>query len=221
VLGACSVLTEASKCPSRACRSAVSGPVEPAAARYGDLRVLPEQVQDSPAHLDGPSREWGEERRYCTRTSLGRSARETPSAAGNPAKGMRVGGIVRGGTRASSIPAGAAGALLAAGLQKAGPPVSRRGIPAQVFALVLEGFDASRLRDFEHVLRVAAILAFGLVAFIAVRSWLVPDDFGVYGFFRAGALDDNRAHPSSTRAAPPAWSATWRSSRRAAVAGTR
>ena len=52
-----------------------------------------------------------------------------------------------------------------------------------------------RLRDFEHVLRDAAILAFGLVAFIAVRSWLVPDDFGVYGFFRAGALDDNRAHP--------------------------
>jgi len=54
---------------------------------------------------------------------------------------------------------------------------------------------SGRFRDSEHVVRVVAILAFGLVLFIVVRSLLVPDDFGVYGFFRAGALADNRAHP--------------------------
>ena len=54
---------------------------------------------------------------------------------------------------------------------------------------------SGRFRDYEHVLRMAALFVLGVVVFIAVRSWMVPDDFGVYGFFRAGALDDNRAHP--------------------------
>jgi hypothetical protein len=45
------------------------------------------------------------------------------------------------------------------------------------------------------VIRVAAVFAIGFLAFVVVRHSLVPPDFGVYGFYRAGALDDARAHP--------------------------
>lgn len=46
-----------------------------------------------------------------------------------------------------------------------------------------------------HLVRVAALfLAAGLV-FVVVQGFLVPDDFGVYGHYRAGALDDNRNQP--------------------------
>jgi len=54
---------------------------------------------------------------------------------------------------------------------------------------------AGRFRDIEHVIRVALLFVIGFGTFVAVRSWLVPDDFGVYGFYRAGALDDARARP--------------------------
>jgi hypothetical protein len=50
-------------------------------------------------------------------------------------------------------------------------------------------------RHYEHVIRVAGLFAFGFVAFLIVRHLLVPADFGVYGFYRAGALDDVRARP--------------------------
>ena len=54
---------------------------------------------------------------------------------------------------------------------------------------------AHDFRDFEHLLRMAAIFVAGAVLFIVVRGLLVPEDFGVYGHFRAGALDDNRQRP--------------------------
>jgi hypothetical protein len=44
----------------------------------------------------------------------------------------------------------------------------------------------------EHLLRVAALFAFGFLLFLVVRALLVPADFGVYGHFRASALDANR-----------------------------
>jgi hypothetical protein len=47
----------------------------------------------------------------------------------------------------------------------------------------------------EHLLRVALLFAGGLVAFLLVRVLLVPEGFGVYGHFRAAALDDNRQRP--------------------------
>src|SRR5205823_1356173 len=46
-----------------------------------------------------------------------------------------------------------------------------------------------------HVMRVAAIFAIGLSGFLVLRWILVPRDFGLYGFYRAGALNDNRARP--------------------------
>jgi cytochrome c7-like protein len=52
-----------------------------------------------------------------------------------------------------------------------------------------------RFRHAGHVLRVAALFFFGFVAFLIVRAILIPPDFGVYGFYRAGALDDAKARP--------------------------
>jgi len=48
---------------------------------------------------------------------------------------------------------------------------------------------------YEHLVRVAALVAAAVLAFILVRGFLVPDDFGTYGHYRTGALDDNRALP--------------------------
>lgn len=54
-----------------------------------------------------------------------------------------------------------------------------------------------RFRDYEHVLRMAALFVLAVVAFIAWRSWMVPPDFGVYGHFRAGEdTSDRTARPS-------------------------
>lgn len=50
-----------------------------------------------------------------------------------------------------------------------------------------------RFEDYAHVLRVAAIFVVGLAVFLVVRAWLVPDDFGLYGHYRAQALETNRA----------------------------
>ena len=53
--------------------------------------------------------------------------------------------------------------------------------------------DASpppRLRDYGHVLRVAAVFTFGVLSFLIWRAWMVPDDFGVYGHYRAEALTE-------------------------------
>lgn len=46
-----------------------------------------------------------------------------------------------------------------------------------------------------HLLRVAALFVAGLFAFLVVRWLLVPADFGIYGHYRASALDDVRALP--------------------------
>lgn len=54
-----------------------------------------------------------------------------------------------------------------------------------------------RFRHAGHVLRVAALFAVGIVAFFIARWMLVPSDFGVYGFYRAGALNDVKARAVS------------------------
>lgn len=48
-----------------------------------------------------------------------------------------------------------------------------------------------------HLLRVAALFAAGLGAFFVLRAVLVPEGFGVYGHYRAGAIEANRARPIS------------------------
>ena len=52
-----------------------------------------------------------------------------------------------------------------------------------------------RLKDHEHLLRMLALLLLGIAAFLVLRSFAVPKDYGRYGPFRAGALDDNAAQP--------------------------
>ena len=47
-------------------------------------------------------------------------------------------------------------------------------------------------RDKEHLVRMAGLFAAGGVIFVIMRILLVPADFGQFGHFRAGALDDNR-----------------------------
>jgi hypothetical protein len=47
-----------------------------------------------------------------------------------------------------------------------------------------------RFRHAQHVFRVAGLFASGFIVFLIVRWIAIPPDFGVYGFFRAGALDD-------------------------------
>ncbi len=53
----------------------------------------------------------------------------------------------------------------------------------------------TRSGDYTHLLRMAALFAVGVAAFVILRWAMVPADFGVYGHFRAGALQDNMAHP--------------------------
>ena len=50
-------------------------------------------------------------------------------------------------------------------------------------------------RHSDHVIRILGLFAAGFALFIVVRYFLVPADFGVYGFYRAGALADARAKP--------------------------
>lgn len=47
-------------------------------------------------------------------------------------------------------------------------------------------------KDGEHLVRLAAIFVAGGMVFAAARTQLVPDDFGKYGHYRAGAIDDVR-----------------------------
>jgi len=52
-----------------------------------------------------------------------------------------------------------------------------------------------RFRDYEHVLRIAAIFAVGVILFIAWRGAMVPSSFYQYGHFRGDALHDVMAQP--------------------------
>lgn len=51
------------------------------------------------------------------------------------------------------------------------------------------------LKDAEHLLRVAALFLLGLAAFLLAQRLLVPEGFGRYGHYRAGALLDGRERP--------------------------
>jgi predicted CXXCH cytochrome family protein len=52
-----------------------------------------------------------------------------------------------------------------------------------------------QFRDVEHLFRLAAIFLAGVVVFLIARAILVPADFGVYGHYRASAVDDEMARP--------------------------
>lgn len=52
-----------------------------------------------------------------------------------------------------------------------------------------------KLKDAAHLLRLAWVLAAGLLLFVVVRGFLVPKSFGQYGHYRGNALVEARAHP--------------------------
>ncbi len=51
------------------------------------------------------------------------------------------------------------------------------------------------LRESEHLVRLVLVLGAGVVVFFAIRQAIVPKGFGLYGHYRAGALDDIAARP--------------------------
>lgn len=50
-------------------------------------------------------------------------------------------------------------------------------------------------RHYAHILRVFGLFAAGFTVFVIARYFLIPPDFNVYGFYRAGALDDIKRLP--------------------------
>jgi hypothetical protein len=52
-----------------------------------------------------------------------------------------------------------------------------------------------RFGNVQHVIRAAGIFLAGFLLFLIVRGRLVPADFGVEGFYRAGARVDAMARP--------------------------
>lgn len=51
------------------------------------------------------------------------------------------------------------------------------------------------MRDASHLLRLAAVLLAGVMAFLLIRWVLVSPDFGKFGHYRAQAIEANRARP--------------------------
>lgn len=47
--------------------------------------------------------------------------------------------------------------------------------------------------NYAHLFRMAVLFLAGIVLFLVGRSWFVPADFGVYGHYRAGALEEAKA----------------------------
>ena len=65
--------------------------------------------------------------------------------------------------------------------------------PAWRFYCVYRGM--SDRRDHAHLFRIAVFFGLGLVLFFVARAFLVPKDLGVYGHYRANALEDARPWP--------------------------
>ena len=47
----------------------------------------------------------------------------------------------------------------------------------------------------EHFVRLVALAIGGIVVFLVVRGLAIPKDFGLYGHFRPGAIEDNAKRP--------------------------
>jgi uncharacterized CHY-type Zn-finger protein len=54
---------------------------------------------------------------------------------------------------------------------------------------------SGRPSDKQHLVRMAGLFAVGITAFFVLRWVMVPANFGLYGHFRPGALDDASGRP--------------------------
>lgn len=52
-----------------------------------------------------------------------------------------------------------------------------------------------KFKDANHLFRMAAVFAVGILLFVVVRGFLVPKSFGQYGHFRGDALAEIKAQP--------------------------
>ncbi len=53
------------------------------------------------------------------------------------------------------------------------------------------------MKEAAHLIRLGCVFLAGLVLFLLVRRELMPAEFGKYGHFRPGALNDVRSRPIS------------------------
>jgi hypothetical protein len=61
-----------------------------------------------------------------------------------------------------------------------------------------EGIDAENpglFKDIEHLIRLAAVIAVALVAFVLLRAAVVPHSFGQYGHYRGAAINEIASRP--------------------------
>jgi hypothetical protein len=54
---------------------------------------------------------------------------------------------------------------------------------------------ANLFKDIEHLVRLAAVMAIALVAFVILRTAVVPRSFGQYGHYRGAAIAEIAARP--------------------------
>lgn len=50
-------------------------------------------------------------------------------------------------------------------------------------------------KDIEHLIRLAVVMAIGVVAFVVLRAAVVPKSFGQYGHYRGAAIAEIAARP--------------------------
>jgi hypothetical protein len=50
-------------------------------------------------------------------------------------------------------------------------------------------------KDFEHLIRLAAVMVGALILFVAIRAAVVPRSFGQYGHYRGAAIGEIAARP--------------------------
>lgn len=51
------------------------------------------------------------------------------------------------------------------------------------------------MKDAEHLLRIAALFAVGVLTFLGIRAFLIPHSFGEYGHYRGDAIAEIAALP--------------------------
>ncbi len=51
------------------------------------------------------------------------------------------------------------------------------------------------LKDAGHLFRLAAVFVIGILAFLVIRGFLVPQSFGEYGHYRGNAIREMAARP--------------------------
>jgi hypothetical protein len=52
-------------------------------------------------------------------------------------------------------------------------------------------------KDLEHLIRLAVVMAFALIAFALLRAAVVPKSFGQYGHYRGAAIAEIAARPTA------------------------